>query len=270
MIARLALLLSLLLAALPASAKLDWTDLWYDPAENGWGVNLVQSDSFMFATFFIYGPNGLPTWYTAQMTWEPARLAYVGPLFTTTGTGFQFPWQPGNFSATQVGTASFTPTQGGFSVAYRGTLAYSFASSGLTVTKPIQRQTLTAFDLAGDFTGGQYGQYYDCSAPADNQTYTDAFDLTVTRSGGSLTLSFTYTSGLACTLAGPVAQNGSLHRIDNASYRCSDGLNTTATVYEVKSTGVGIEGRFFASSTPGGCKEIAKFASVYSTGSPGE
>ena len=42
MIARLALCLSLLLTALPASAKLDWPDIWYDPAEAGWGVNLVQ------------------------------------------------------------------------------------------------------------------------------------------------------------------------------------------------------------------------------------
>ena len=25
--------------------------------ESGWGVNFVQSDNFIFATFFIYGPD---------------------------------------------------------------------------------------------------------------------------------------------------------------------------------------------------------------------
>jgi hypothetical protein len=270
MIARILLCLSLLLSALPATAKLDWTDIWYDPAESGWGVNMVQSDTFMFATFFIYGANGLPTWFTAQMNWVPSRLAYVGPLYTTTGTGYQFPWQPGNSSATQVGIASFTPTQGGFSVAYRGTLAYSFSANGLTITKSIQRQTLTAFDLDGSFTGGQYGEYYDCTVPGDNYSYTDPFDLEVVRLGNNLSLTFTYSSGFSCTLSGAVAQNGMLHRIDSASYRCSDGLSTTATVYELKSTGVGIEGRYFAPSVPPGCKEIAKFASVYSTGFAGE
>jgi len=270
MIARILLFIVFLGAAVPASAKLDWTDIWYDPAETGWGVNMVQSDTFMFATFFIYGPNGLPTWYTAQMNWVPARLAYVGPLYTTTGTGFQFPWQPGNFTATQVGTASFTPTQGGFSVAYRGTLAYTFTTTGVTVSKPIQRQTLTAFDLEGTFTGGQYGEYYECASPADNYTYTDAFDLDVAKLGNNLSLTFTYTSGFSCTLTGLLAQDGMMHRIDSAAYRCSDGSNTTATVYELKSTGVGIEGRLFASSVSPGCKEIAKFASVYATGFPGE
>ena len=266
MIARILFCLSLLVAAVPASAKVDWTDIWYDPAESGWGVNLVQSDTFMFATFFIYGTNGLPTWYTAQMRWDQSRLAFTGPLYTTTGTGFQFQWQPGNFSATQVGTATFTPTQGGISVSYRGTLVYSIPANGITVTKSIQRQTLTAIDLSGILTGGQYGEYYDCAASADNQTYTDAFDLDVTQTGTSINMVFTYTSGLSCTLAGTLEQYGSLHRVNNASYRCSDGLNTTATVYDLKSGSLGVEGRIFAPAVALGCKEAAKFASVYATG----
>jgi hypothetical protein len=85
MIARILLCLSLLLSTVPACAKVDWTDLWRDPSESGWGVNLVQSDAFMFATFFIYGPSGQPTWYTAEMTWDQPQLALVGPLYTFTG-----------------------------------------------------------------------------------------------------------------------------------------------------------------------------------------
>jgi len=60
--------------ALPAlAAPYDYTDNWYaGPTEAGWGVNFTQTDNFIFATLFIYGPEqprGQPTWYTAQLTW---------------------------------------------------------------------------------------------------------------------------------------------------------------------------------------------------------
>ena len=42
----------LLLVAAGRAAAVDYTDIWYIPAEAGWGVNVVQSDAFMFITFF--------------------------------------------------------------------------------------------------------------------------------------------------------------------------------------------------------------------------
>jgi len=267
MIARILFSIALLLAAASVNAKVDWTDIWFNAAEPGWGVNLVQSDAFMFATFFVYDSKGLPTWYTAQMTWDGTRLAFVGPLYATTGTGLALPWQPGNLSATAVGTASFTPTQGGISVSYRGTLTYSFNATSLTVSKSIERQTLTSFDLGGLFTGGQYGEYYDCTTSTSNQTYTDSFTLEVTQVAvNGISMSFEYQSGLACTLSGTAEQHGSLHRINGAAYKCSDGLDTTAFVYDIETTSLGIQGRIYAPSVGRGCKEAAKFSSVHATG----
>ena len=57
-----------------------------------------------FATFFIYGQNGSPTWYTAQLTWDGSK--FTGGLYATGGTWFAAPWQPGNWSVAQAGTAS--------------------------------------------------------------------------------------------------------------------------------------------------------------------
>ena len=59
---------ALVLLATPAARAADYTDLWWNPAESGWGVNVVQSDTFMFLTFFIYGQDGKPTWYSASLT----------------------------------------------------------------------------------------------------------------------------------------------------------------------------------------------------------
>ena len=54
--------LAFVLLFLPLAGKAaDYTDIWYLPAESGWGVNMVQSDNFIFATFFIYGPGTPPS-----------------------------------------------------------------------------------------------------------------------------------------------------------------------------------------------------------------
>ena len=45
----------------PAAAFIDSTDIWWATPENGWGVNSVQSDQFIFATFFGTAPTCSPT-----------------------------------------------------------------------------------------------------------------------------------------------------------------------------------------------------------------
>jgi hypothetical protein len=78
--ARLCTAWLLVLAFAPAAAATDFTDIWFIPQESGWGVNIVQSDSFLFATFFIYGSDKAPTWYTALLTFDGTR--YAGGLRT--------------------------------------------------------------------------------------------------------------------------------------------------------------------------------------------
>ena len=42
--------------ALPAAAtthSTDYTDLWYLPAESGWGINIIQQYDTVFATMFV-------------------------------------------------------------------------------------------------------------------------------------------------------------------------------------------------------------------------
>lgn len=257
MIAKSFLAAALLAAAIPAHA-VDYTDIWYDAAESGWGANLVQSDNFLFGTFFVYAPNGAPTWYSAELNWDGAA-AYKGNLYATTATGFAQPWQPANVNTVAVGTASFTPSTLN---AYQGTLAWTVNGVG-SAAKPVERLTLTTIGLGGSYTGGQSGAYSGCSASSNNGGYIDRYDLAVTHlSSGSATFEFTYTSGMTCKLVGTLEQHGGLYRIPGATYTCSDGLSTTATVYEIKATGLGIEGRIAASSVGGGCAENANFAAV--------
>ena len=44
----------------------DFSDLWFNPAESGWGVNLNHQMDVIFATLFVYGPDGKAKWYVAS------------------------------------------------------------------------------------------------------------------------------------------------------------------------------------------------------------
>lgn len=155
------LLCLLLLGATQRAAAIDYTDIWYQPAESGWGVNVVQSGSFMFLTFFVYGPDKRPTWYTGQLTMNAAG-AFTGPLYATTGTFYGAAWAGSDLTLAQVGTATFQPGN-----ASTATLTYAVTTPGsmaANVTRTIQRQTLTPIPVVGTYVGAQAGAYSACTS----------------------------------------------------------------------------------------------------------
>ncbi len=247
---------ALLAVPLPAAAT-DYTDIWYLLIESGWGVNLIQAEDVIFATFFVYGPNNQPTWHVA-IIYRDANGNFAGNLYSTVGPYFGGPWNPALYAPTLAGTALFVPTS-----PYQGTLTYTLIG-GPTVSKSIVRQTLKTIVLGGNYTGGQAGTYSSCASSGDNTAYKDNFDLQVSHQldTAMATFQFAYTSGLSCTFSGTLTQNGQLYTIPNASYQCSDGLNTSAGMSEIKATAQGIEGQFSAPTVGLGCREDAFFSAV--------
>jgi hypothetical protein len=235
-----------------AHAVTDYSDMWYIPAESGWGVNLTQNENVVFMTFFVYGADNKPTWYVA-ITARDANGNFTGSLFSTVGPYFGLPWNPAAYAPTLVGTATFAPVN-----PYQGTLTYTVLG-GPTVTKSIVRQTLVTINLTGNYTGGQAGGYSGCDNSGDNFLYKDSFDLQVSQGTSNVIFTFAYSS-LTCTLSGALVQNGQLYSVASASYQCDDGLSTTASLSEIKKTAQGIEGRFAAPSVGGGCREDASFS----------
>jgi hypothetical protein len=262
MLQRLVPIILALTFAAPAGGA-SYFDLWYNPAESGWGVQVVQSGSFQFVTFFIYGADGKPIWYTAQLT-EDTAGNFNGPLYATTGTYFALPWNAAQLSVATAGTASFKPNG-----AYNATLSYAL-TNGPTVTKAIQRQTLTSYDLAGNFSGSITGSVTGCSNPADNKpAVRGRFGLVLSQVGdesATLTFSFVDTTynGIVCTLNGPLTHYGTLYRMADARYSCTgQGITpgvTTATVERFHSTQQGVEAQWTA--VAGGCTQFIRFAAV--------
>jgi len=242
--------------ALPAhaDAATDYTDTWWTPSEPGWGVNLTQQKDFVYGTFYVYGPDGKATWFTAQMSRDGTAERFTGPLFRISGTWFGAPvW--GGYQIAQAGTATFTPSS-----AYEGSLVYTV--DGATIAKTIERTLLQPFSVAGLYIGGVSGRRSGCPASG---TIVEAiqFDVLHSSATGSIRIDqiSTSTGALVCRMEGTAVQRGKLLLVDNATYSCVDGWNSPARVYNLRSTPAGFEGQW-VSSAGAGCTETGQFSGV--------
>ena len=119
-------------AAAPAA---DYTDLWWNPGESGWGLKLIQHPSRnMFGVWYTYEADGTRTWFVMPGGSWTATNTFSGTLYATSGPGFTAqPFDPNQVQSRAVGTATIT-----FSDANNGTFSYSV--DGVAGTKSISRQ----------------------------------------------------------------------------------------------------------------------------------
>ena len=62
----------------------DFTDIWFNALQPGWGISIHTKRDKLFAAWFVYDATGKPTWYTLQQgSWETSYI-YNGLIFATT------------------------------------------------------------------------------------------------------------------------------------------------------------------------------------------
>ena len=114
----------------------NYQDLWWNPSESGWGMNVTQQGSVAFATLFDYDAAGHATWWVMSNGAQTSPGVFTGALYSVTGPVFNAnPWTA--IAATAVGTMTLQFTSG-----TTGSLTYSV--NGTTVQKSIQRQTFSS------------------------------------------------------------------------------------------------------------------------------
>jgi hypothetical protein len=70
-------------ARAPGFPAYDFTDLWWNPAESGWGISIHVKRQSLFAAWFAYDASGNPTWYTLQGgAWRTPK-SYSGAIYST-------------------------------------------------------------------------------------------------------------------------------------------------------------------------------------------
>jgi hypothetical protein len=112
----------------------NFTDLWWNPAESGWGLSIVQhATQVIFAVWYTYNPDRTPTWYVLPSgTWTSANV-YSGTLYAVSGPPFTTAFNPSLVNQVPVGTATLS-----FVDDNHGTWAYSV--NGVSGSKSISRQ----------------------------------------------------------------------------------------------------------------------------------
>lgn len=117
----------------------DYTDIWWNAAESGWGIALTQQYGMIFAAWYTYDDAGKPTWYVAPSC-AIAGAGCTGSIYRVTGcTALTSPWvcsETGTTNkkvVTEVGNVSFT-----FNTVSAGTMNYSI--NGVSSLRAITRQ----------------------------------------------------------------------------------------------------------------------------------
>ncbi len=114
----------------------NFQDLWWNPNESGWGINLTHQGNLIFATLFTFGLDGQGVWLTALAS-RVADGLYIGELSEAKGPAFNAsPWNASLVSHRVVGTLTVQFTRGN-----AASLTYTY--DGPLVVKPIQRQVFS-------------------------------------------------------------------------------------------------------------------------------
>ena len=220
---RLAALCISLAVSLPAAAttySVDFTDMWFNANESGWGVNVIQQADMIFATLFVYGADNTPRWYVTGGGLQGSGSTFSGNLYSTTG-----PYFGGAFNPASVGNAIVGSMTLSFSGPNSGTLTYTV--NGVSVTKQIQRQPIRSDNLSGHYLGGLTANGSGCSGVSNGPIL--IFDnLSVTQNGGALSMTVNFNNaagtGSTCTFTGTYTPQGRLGAA-SGNFSCTFGTS---------------------------------------------
>jgi len=92
---------------------MDFTDLWYNPAESGWGLSLAQHGNNVFGVWYTYDTDGQPLWFVMPGVQFTSSTAFNGKLYTTTGPYYgSTTFDASAVKVTEAGSAAFNVSLG--------------------------------------------------------------------------------------------------------------------------------------------------------------
>lgn len=215
------------------------TDLWYNPQESGWGVNIVQQDDIAFLTLFVYGPDGTPQWFVAPETRATdlaadGRPYFEGALYKTRGAWLGGPFDPNSVTVTRVGTVTLSPIA-------NGQMRIEYDVNGVSVNKVIQRQTWRSASVFGNYVGA-FSQLKQTGSGTPVREV-NAANIALYIDNGSALLRVDDDNQVRCEYLGDYTQTGRLGSF-GGGFSCSNGRTGTFQVDELEISNQGISAKF--------------------------
>lgn len=239
------------LSQTPATSR-DYSDLWFNANESGWGMNVIHQERILFVTLFVYGSDRRPTWFvgpavTYTSTDSSGAQTYTGDLYATTGTPFStVPFDTSSVTVTRVGSITFTgKADGTASVTY--SVTSGTAGTG-TVTKTVTRQTWANTSVSGTYYGVVDTVNSACTPASDNGASRNFANISLATTGQSLSLQFTTLNANGsvsdtCRLVGNYTQSGR-YGSSTGVVQCPVGTNVaTYTLSEILIGATGFSAR---------------------------
>ena len=115
----------------------NYSDIWWDPDEPGWGLTLADHESNLWAVWYTYRKDGSPTWmFVSGGTFDAAHTRFSGTLFQASGPSWRAPFASRAVDVKPVGnvTLDFGPA-----AASPGQATFTYSVDGVTATKKIER-----------------------------------------------------------------------------------------------------------------------------------
>lgn len=118
----------------------NYSDIWWNPRESGWGINLFHQDNLMFATWFTYDSAGRDSWYVVSRAERQADGSFTGAIQQITrGTPYN------QINGAPAVAAGATPNVGNMTFRFtngeRGQMTYTIGA--ITQTKDFERQVFS-------------------------------------------------------------------------------------------------------------------------------
>jgi hypothetical protein len=244
-------------ATVPVTIGRQYSDLWWDPQESGWGMNIVHQGETAFVTLFVYGPDGKPTWYVASdarvfATDGSGNPAFRGTLYKTTGPWLGGPFDPAMVGVAAVGALVIEPRPG-------GQLALDYTAEGVSVSKVVVRQTFALPDIGGPYHG-TFNLLRTVPGGAGHVLRQFSAYVLVNLDGNAAFLRIEEPGG-RCEYAGTRTVSGRYTRIDG-EFTCGSGETGTFAITELVAGEHGITGylrTFSPSSHQSGRFAAARF-----------
>jgi hypothetical protein len=218
-------------AALPP----DYSDLWWNANEPGWGVNISQQADTLFATFFVYGSGGQAVWYSATLTYQSTSAGvptYGGDLVLTSGSPQGTPYNPALLKYRTVGPVTIE-----FGDDAHALMRYT--ADGVLVVKQIARQTFAPISPVGTYQGAATDVTFNCKSPSRNGIVTtDTGPLRITLVNGFATI-----YAPTCFYEGDWVQQGQVASLDGR-YECANGAQGAVKFSGLRINSAGLLGTY--------------------------
>jgi uncharacterized protein (DUF1800 family) len=90
----------------PANNPTDYSDIWWNPNESGWGLTITHHGDNLFAVWYTYDDSGRPLWVVLPGGTFTNATTFTGKLYTTTGSPFIVHFDPNSTKVQEAGTAT--------------------------------------------------------------------------------------------------------------------------------------------------------------------